>query len=263
MSSCPAAVEQEDELIFECCLCEYSSPSESSVRHHMNYKHQLVRLNQRSISNLDAVFFGNFRRLYKCQPCGCWERLKHVLCGCRAALNRGFYTRRHDTVLKIVREALSLAVAKSKQCLAKPACLAQGVLKPAKDWLVLSDMDNRHYCYPKEIDNFTMQWPDLLIYSADKRQVVLVELTVPWEMNMSHHHALKTQKYKNLVADIEKRGFSLHFYAVEIGARGLVSKSFYHCLIDLGLKVEIVHKYMDRASRAAVESSKKILTGCK
>lgn len=46
----------------------------------------------------------------------------------------------------------------------------------------------------------------------------------------------KVPRYEGLVADLRNDGFMVRFCAVEVGARGLVSKSEYYALKQLWLK---------------------------
>lgn len=50
-----------------------------------------------------------------------------------------------------------------------------------------------------------------------------IELTVPFEQNMSKAHDRKHQKYANLVADISQNGYNCNLTCIEIGSRGLVT----------------------------------------
>ena len=51
-----------------------------------------------------------------CYTCGeAIGRARHLLVGCRVLLDRGHYSRRHDKVLQIIREAVSLSVATAQK----------------------------------------------------------------------------------------------------------------------------------------------------
>ena len=53
---------------------------------------------------------------------------------------------------------------------------------------------------------------------------MIIELTIPFEMNIDNAHQRKITKYQALVHDLEDKGYVVKFYAVEIGSRGFVSK---------------------------------------
>ena len=56
-----------------------------------------------------------------------------------------------------------------------------------------------------------------------KREIVVFELTCPWERNIVNCHTYKEEKYALLVADLS-RDFSVSHFFVKITARGLISK---------------------------------------
>ena len=52
----------------------------------------------------------------------------------------------------------------------------------------------------------------------------MVELTIPLETNLEAAHSRKVEKYNCLVHDIQEKGYTVSFYAVEVGVRGLVNR---------------------------------------
>ncbi|XP_072021768.1 uncharacterized protein [Amphiura filiformis] len=65
--------------------------------------------------------------------------------------------------------------------------------------------------------------PDIVIINTEKKYAHLVELTVPFEQNISKAHERKTQKYTDLISDISGNGFTCNLTCIEIGSRGLVT----------------------------------------
>ena len=65
--------------------------------------------------------------------------------------------------------------------------------------------------------------PDIFIFSDNSQEVVLFELTCPWDSNIVRSHEFKSKKYAPLVADLSNN-FLVHFFSVEVSARGQVSK---------------------------------------
>ena len=61
--------------------------------------------------------------------------------------------------------------------------------------------------------------PDICIVDRKSKNVILLELTVPYESNVIPAQDRKTQRYAPLVADIESSGFgcSLHTVELELG----------------------------------------------
>ena len=67
--------------------------------------------------------------------------------------------------------------------------------------------------------------PDLVILREEEKEVIIVELTFPFETNLEDAHQRKTEKYSSIVRDIQERGYTVSFYAIEVGARGLVDRN--------------------------------------
>ena len=64
--------------------------------------------------------------------------------------------------------------------------------------------------------------PDIFIASKDK--VVLIELSVPFEINVQETHKRKLERYDKLINDIALKDFKVSYYAVEIGSKGYIDK---------------------------------------
>ena len=67
--------------------------------------------------------------------------------------------------------------------------------------------------------------PDLVIVREEDKQISIIELTVPFETNVENAHQRKVEKYSSLVRDIQDNGYTVSFYAIEIGVRGLVDRN--------------------------------------
>ena len=63
-----------------------------------------------------------------------------------------------------------------------------------------------------------------MIVSEESKDIVIVELTVPFETNLEESHRRKVDKYSSLVQDIQERDYTVSLYAVEVGVRGLLSR---------------------------------------
>ncbi len=68
----------------------------------------------------------------------------------------------------------------------------------------------------------TTQRPDLVIVNEINSTITILELSVPFETNISNTHNSKVNRYANLIADIESKTFNVNYYALEIGSRGYI-----------------------------------------
>ena len=68
----------------------------------------------------------------------------------------------------------------------------------------------------------TNQRPDIFIINESSREVVVFELTCPWDDNISRSHAFKEGKYAPLIADLSQR-YRAYLFSIEISVRGQVS----------------------------------------
>ncbi|XP_033118213.1 uncharacterized protein LOC117117853, partial [Anneissia japonica] len=62
--------------------------------------------------------------------------------------------------------------------------------------------------------------PDIVIVTGN---IELLELTVPFEMNIDKAHRRKEDKYKDTINDIVRHGFRGKITCLEIGSRGLIT----------------------------------------
>ena len=85
-----------------------------------------------------------------------------------------------------------------------------------------------------EIMAFPGKRPDAVIWSCSSKIVIWIELTSPWEDNMTLRHAEKKTRYNQLKIDCESGGWEVHSLCVEVGCRGHVSHSFHNMCKVLG-----------------------------
>ncbi len=76
----------------------------------------------------------------------------------------------------------------------------------------------------------TIQRPDIVIVNRINSTITILELSVPFETNISDTHNRKLNRYDNLIADIESKNFRVNYYALEIGSRGYSSPEIKHIL---------------------------------
>ena len=135
------------------------------------------------------------------------QTLHHILSNCSSALEQGRYTWRHDSVLRTIFDFIRPEVKGGYDVfvdLSGHGAGNGGTVPP--DVLV------------------TTQRPDIFIVNRDLKKVILLELTVPWDMNIDSSHDIKSRKYASLIGDLERQ-FSVEAYCFEVSVRGLVSKA--------------------------------------
>jgi hypothetical protein len=113
------------------------------------------------------------------------------------------------------------------------------VLSGASDWKVQFDIDvtdgaslgyRTSLPFPPEIAVVSGKGsrPDGVIWSLSLKTVIWIELTSPWEENMSKRHYEKKSKYNKLALELrnpQRAGgaWTVHPLEVEIGARGAIN----------------------------------------
>ena len=123
----------------------------------------------------------------------------------------------------------------------------------ARDWKLQADLSNR-LVFPNEIVATRLR-PDILIYSQEKRLIVILELTVPWEERMDEAQERKKEKYNDLVYNCRENGWRPWCFPIEVGARGYAAKSVSYALSSLGVtgrrRKQIVREACGQAERAS------------
>ena len=66
--------------------------------------------------------------------------------------------------------------------------------------------------------------PDIFIVNDTSREVILFELTCPWDANIDRSHTFKEDKYAPLIADIS-RSYKIFNFSIEISVRGQVTNA--------------------------------------
>ena len=195
--------------------------------------------------------------------------LQHILCGCEHCLKEKPQSRitwRHDSVLFAIFRSVLSVVSRFKKARAegklKGSTETAGaisfksesntvwaaprvpelteLLAKAPDWKLMFDIDSPKHGqskappFPAEILAGVSEIPDGLIWSVSSKTLIWVELTSPWEENMTTWHTTKRSKYNQLKIDCEDRGWKVHPLYVEVGCRGHVSQSFHYMCKVLG-----------------------------
>ena len=205
-----------------------------------------------------------------CSACGQKGTLQHILSACTPSLASGMYTWRHNNVLRVITEAVEQQVVRSNKAESPPssrqhiAFVKEGaqsrsysstsrsnILSSARDWQVAADLDGKGG-FPREILMTTFR-PDIVVWSEVAKEVIIGELTVPWEDNIDEAHERKLAKYADLRAECNDKGWKASCYPFEVGCRGFVAHSLQKYLRDMGLNRRSV-KASSRAASEAAES---------
>ena len=121
------------------------------------------------------------------------------------ALNQGRYTWRHNSILSNVISLIRPKLAEGAQLFSDlPGFLAPGGGSVPPHVIV------------------TNLRPDIVIVNESLREIVIFELTCPWDSNINRSHTFKEDKYAPLVADIS-RVYKTYLFSIEISVRGQVS----------------------------------------
>ena len=137
----------------------------------------------------------------ECDLCGDRETAGHVLSGCKLMLEQGRYTWRHDSILNKISQTIK---ANSED-----------------DINIYVDL-NSSWTIPPDILP-TSDRPDLVIINKQTHSISILELTVPFETNIQRAHEYKCHKYTHLILDLQSQGFSVKYFAIEVGCRGLLT----------------------------------------
>jgi len=114
------------------------------------------------------------------------------------------------------------------------------LFETASDWKFQFDVSapklaqSKNQMFPAEILETSAHRPDGVIWSSSAKTVIWIELTCPWEENMSLRHFEKKSRYSQLEIDCKAQGWRVHPLCVEVGCRGYVSTTFHHMCHTLG-----------------------------
>ena len=165
--------------------------------------------------------------------------LRHIMSACPRALGDGRYRWRHDQVLRTVADTVDAAIpvnnykpearpiyfVQADECPTSACKINSCLLSTAQDWQWRVDIGER-LKVPEQIATTTL-WPDLILWSTETRQVLLIELTVPWEENIDVACERKLEKYQKLVEQCKFKKWRTACYPIEVGCRGFAGRSVY------------------------------------
>ena len=179
----------------------------------------------------------------KCKACGNHETLHHILNNCSKFLEQGRYTWRHNNILAFIHKHLKSSLNEHQKLSCDLEGLKSGFTTIPLDYTV------------------TDLIPDLCIFSeiADEKSLFVLELSVPFELNITKAHAYKMDKYSSLINDIELNNISTSYIALEIGSRGYIDQDNMKRLKDIYSFIDSDHisfkDFKNSISKIAVLSS--------
>ncbi len=136
------------------------------------------------------------------------------------------------------------------QSLPKPAA---GLLTSAVDWDLRVDL-GKQLKFPDHVTTTSLR-PDIVLSSVSSRQVLLLELKVPWEDRIEEANERKQSKYQELVEQCQRRGWKARCEPIEVGWRGFAGRSLCKVYTLLGItgatKRKAIKSTMEAAERAS------------
>ena len=176
----------------------------------------------------------------KCRGCGNHETLHHVLNNCSTFLEQGRYTWRHNNILSFIHSFLKESISEN-------------------DILNCDLGENERFTTVPLECSVTNLIPDICYLMTNEKELIVIELTVPFELNIENAHTRKTNKYSPLISDIESKGYKVKFIALEIGSRGYIDnenmkrlKSIYGLVNNNQISFKI---FRDKIAKLSVLSS--------
>ena len=126
----------------------------------------------------------------------------------------------------------------------------------ANDWQLSWDEEYDPHVFPTQIAT-TNARPDLVIWSQSTRTCVVAELTVCWEENFHQAHERKEGKrdYVDLIRLGRQNGWTISYFPVEVGARGVLSDSLQAFLRFMGLSRRKATDASDSIGRTSLQAS--------
>ena len=129
-----------------------------------------------------------------------------------------------------------------------------GILSTAADWEMVADI-GRRMSFPQQVA-VTQSRPDIVLWSAASRQVVMLELTVPWEERVEEANERKRLKYQQLVEDCQSNRYKTWCLPVEVGCRGFAAQSLWRAFRLLGITGGERKKLIGEICREAESASR-------
>ena len=197
--------------------------------------------------------------------------IPHILSGCQFSLNSGRYTFRHDSVVKVMVDAIINVINKKKSSPPTPSKVIKfvkagakevarkkrpptGILDEAKDWVLHCDLGGDNPTVPSFIA-VTESRPDIFIFSSSSRYAISIENTSGCEENFSARNADKIARYDALEDAITSNGWKHVLFCVEVGARGYCANNVLSCFKSLGFSNKLARDTVKDLGLTAMKAS--------
>jgi hypothetical protein len=223
----------------------------------------------------------------KCHLCKAKQgSLSHILAGCNngsgSALQQGRYTWRHDSILLALYKQIRSMRNEGKAGLKLGRCrkssqpikfksgsgaafaapsISQEVVplfEESDDWVLQFDLNfdgqTKNKPFPAHIAASGRR-PDGLIFSDKLKKVVWIELTSPWEENLTKSYTCKKAKYNKLEKLVKASGWTVVPLYVEVGSRGIINDTWGRMCKALCMKKVQNKKLRQHCSRIALRCS--------
>ena len=138
----------------------------------------------------------------------------------------------HCKRLRPVKKTISFIRAGEKSTSAARTT-SSGLLATAQDWKLKVDL-GKQFKFPETV-SITSLRPDIMLISETSKQVLLLELTVPWEDCIEEANERKRAKYTELVEKCRNNGWRARCEPIEVGCRGFVGQSLCRAYNMLGI----------------------------
>lgn len=96
----------------------------------------------------------------------------------------------------------------------------------------------------------------MVLMSETRRQVVLLELTLPWEYWMEEAIERKRAKYEELAGECQSKGWKTRCNPIEVGCRGFIGQSLVRALKMLGVRGQPSRRAIKNSSDTAEKASR-------
>ncbi|KAF6214973.1 hypothetical protein GE061_009720 [Apolygus lucorum] len=227
---------------YPCFICNKKFNSEKACHQHLCDAHEWP-FNDNLNDNLDTP------KPWVCSYCSQKTfpskelYLLHVLNNCPRIGDQ--LQTRHDEVLEIILDA------------------AYDAYGEDENWQVNSVVkDYPHYQLPCGIQSKPgSQSPDIAMYNRTIKEAVIIQLSVPWESNISEAGQQALTKMEFWSSQFQERGYHCFCYNVEIGSRGFIPSSFYKCLKNMYLHDEDISHYAQECQDVVIKYSQYLIEG--
>ena len=126
--------------------------------------------------------------------------------------------------INTTKKCNTIKFVKSRTKCSKTKIAFKSILHLTSDWNLLADVKVDFFFFPFQLA-LTELCPDIFLFSKSLKRAVLLEMTCPCEKNMENWHSQELNKYTLLAKVIEKNGWTVELFAIEVGARGHSSKT--------------------------------------